>query len=155
SVPQVVPGPSPVGSSAQVEVLPWPEPVEPQPQIAPCEVLPGPSPFGSQSPVLPCEARGPLPVPSPPRVLPPAVPGCVAAGCQPAECCQEVLDAPAGRLWARGEYLLWWIRDSHLPPLVTISPVGSAGILGRPGTAVLIGGSGVDNEERSGGRFEA
>jgi hypothetical protein len=50
--------------------------------------------------------------------------------------------------------LLWWIRDSHLPPLVTASPVGSAGILGQPNTTVLFGGH-TDNEERSGGRFGA
>jgi hypothetical protein len=61
---------------------------------------------------------------------------------------------PAGRFWVSGEYLLWWIRDSHLPPLVTASPPASGGVLGQPGTVVLFGGP-TDNEERSGGRFRA
>jgi hypothetical protein len=56
------------------------------------------------------------------------------------------------RFYFSGEYLLWWIKDSHVPPLVTTGPVGSNGVLGAPGTTVLFGGH-VDNEERSGGRF--
>ncbi len=67
------------------------------------------------------------------------------------ECCN-----PPYCFWASGEYLLWWIKSSSLPPLVTTSPPGtprnSAGVLGMPGTNVLFGGS-VNNEERSGGRF--
>jgi hypothetical protein len=59
---------------------------------------------------------------------------------------------PDARFWASGEYLLWRIRDSHLPPLVTASAPASGGILGQPGTVVLFGGR-TDNEERSGGRF--
>jgi hypothetical protein len=61
---------------------------------------------------------------------------------------------PAGRFWVSGEYLLWWIRDTNLPPLVTAGPPASGGILGKPGTVTLFGGS-TDNEERSGGRFRA
>jgi hypothetical protein len=49
---------------------------------------------------------------------------------------------------------LWWIKNSHYPPIVTTGPVGSTGAIGAPGTVVLFGGS-VDNEERSGGRFTA
>jgi Putative beta barrel porin-7 (BBP7) len=67
-------------------------------------------------------------------------------------------------LYASGEYLLWWIRDSNFPVLATTGPFklnpagstspfsGGAGVLGAPGTVVLFGGE-VDNEERSGGRF--
>lgn len=58
-------------------------------------------------------------------------------------------------LWFRGEYLLWWMKESPVPALVTTSPLGTprelAGVLGAPGTAVLFGGDG--NPERSGGRF--
>ena len=57
------------------------------------------------------------------------------------------------RFYGSAEYLLWWIKDSRFPPLVTTSPPSSAGILGMPGTIVLFGGSEVNNEERSGGRF--
>jgi hypothetical protein len=55
----------------------------------------------------------------------------------------------------RGEYLLWWIRDSQFPVLITTSVPGAAalpGVLGQPGTTVLFGGSDVDNQVRSGGR---
>jgi hypothetical protein len=60
------------------------------------------------------------------------------------------------RFWARAEYLLWWIKDSHYPPLVTTGAATDPlpGALGMPGTQVLFGGR-VDNEERSGGRFTA
>src|SRR5262249_22063690 len=46
-----------------------------------------------------------------------------------------------GRICFRGEYLLWSIRDSHTPALVTTSPPASLGTHGNPGTAVLFGGS--------------
>jgi len=56
-----------------------------------------------------------------------------------------------------GEYLLWWIKNDSVPPLVTASPPGTprvaVGVL--PGATVLFGGSDVDNQERSGGRFTA
>lgn len=65
--------------------------------------------------------------------------------------------APTNRTWVTADYLLWWIRDSDLPPLVTTgTPVAGdpflTGSLGRPDTVILFGGS-IDNEERSGGRF--
>jgi hypothetical protein len=56
--------------------------------------------------------------------------------------------------WVDADYLLWTIKDSQIPPLVTTSPPGtpraSAGVIGAPGTMVLFGGNDVDNEERSG-----
>lgn len=55
--------------------------------------------------------------------------------------------------WARGEYLLWWIKDQALPPLVTTSTSQQAvGRLGFPDTKVLYGGL-VDGELRQGARF--
>lgn len=61
-------------------------------------------------------------------------------------------------LWARGEYLLWWLRPKTLPPLVTTSPSGtaqaSAGVLGASGTQVLYGQNAINGDARSGGRFE-
>ncbi len=61
------------------------------------------------------------------------------------------------RLWARAEYLLWWTQGSHVPPLVTSSPVGTAqadaGVLGKPTTTVLFGDTGLNTRLRSGGRF--
>jgi hypothetical protein len=53
--------------------------------------------------------------------------------------------------------LLWWLNGNHLPPLVTTSPQGTpqgqAGVLGAPGTAVLFGGSDVNDDAHSGGRI--
>jgi hypothetical protein len=53
---------------------------------------------------------------------------------------------PAGEFWLSAKYLLWAVRESRLPPLVSTGPVG-------PGTAVLFGGSGADLGPFSGGRF--
>jgi hypothetical protein len=64
--------------------------------------------------------------------------------------------APYSGLWARADYLLWSMRGSELPPLVTTSPLGTApantGVLGLGTTEVLFGGR-QDNGFRSGGRF--
>lgn len=56
--------------------------------------------------------------------------------------------------YASAEYLLWWYKDSRLPPLVTTGSTTDLfpGALGQPGTGVLIGGS-IGHEEQSGGRF--
>ncbi|HZT81310.1 MAG TPA: BBP7 family outer membrane beta-barrel protein, partial [Gemmataceae bacterium] len=77
----------------------------------------------------------------------------------------EEFDLPPGpvitpypRFYASAEHLLWNIRPSRLPPLVTTGVAqggGVSGNLGGPGTAVLFGGSSVDNEDFSGGRFTA
>jgi hypothetical protein len=49
------------------------------------------------------------------------------------------------------------MKGDSLPPLVTSSPAGTpqsqAGVLGAPGTSVLFGGSAVNDDLRSGGRF--
>jgi hypothetical protein len=64
-----------------------------------------------------------------------------------------------GRVYGGAEYLLWWIRDSRLPPLVTTTPAtvpqAIQGALTAPGTQVLFGGDGHDNGTFSGGRFTA
>jgi hypothetical protein len=69
--------------------------------------------------------------------------------CDP--CCSSNL------FWLSGEYLLWRIRSSNPPPLVTTSPPGTAqanaGVLGVPGTSALFGGSELDHDWFSGGRF--
>ena len=63
-----------------------------------------------------------------------------------------------GQFWLRGEYLLWWTKGSHLPPLVTSGVPGTTplpGGIGQTGTTVLFGNSDVDSGPRSGGRFTA
>jgi len=62
-----------------------------------------------------------------------------------------------GRLWFRGEYLLWSTQGSWIPPLVTTSPPGTlqadAGVLGQPNTSILLGNTSLNTGLRSGGRF--
>jgi hypothetical protein len=64
----------------------------------------------------------------------------------------------ANRLWARGEYLLWWTRDASLPPLVTTSSSTDrtiAGQLGQSTTTILVGnGVGLSSDARSGARVD-
>jgi len=74
---------------------------------------------------------------------------------------EEVLEAEENhsshRLWFRAEYLLWWIKDSNIPPLLTTGPATDPrpGALDSSNTSILFGGGGQDNKNRSGGRFFA
>lgn len=64
--------------------------------------------------------------------------------------------APASCFWVRGEYLLWWTKGSYVPPLITTGVAGTSalpGVLGQPDTTVLFGGSRINNDVGSGGRF--
>ena len=62
-------------------------------------------------------------------------------------------------LFFDAEYLFWWSRGAHLPPLVTTSPSGTeiqdAGVLGEPGTQVLFGDELTSSGPRSGLRLRA
>jgi hypothetical protein len=57
----------------------------------------------------------------------------------------------------RAEYLLWWTDAMDVPALVTTSlngtPRDQAGVLGQPNTTVLYGGTGLNGDAHSGGRF--
>jgi hypothetical protein len=66
-------------------------------------------------------------------------------------CCCSFSD----RFYVSGEYLLWWIRGSNTPPLVTRGSAGDPipGALGLPGTTVLFGGGSVEDNPFSGGRL--
>lgn len=66
------------------------------------------------------------------------------------ECCADSqMCAPPSKLWARGEFLLWWMKGMNLPPLATTDPNG--GVL--PNATVLFGGSTVNEDILPGGRF--
>ncbi len=62
------------------------------------------------------------------------------------------------RVWARADYLMWWVEGMDTPPLITSSPAGTdrnvAGVLGGP-TTILYGGDGLVDAMRPGGRFSA
>jgi hypothetical protein len=59
------------------------------------------------------------------------------------------------RFYASAEYLLWWLKGEHIPPLVTAGSASDLvpGALGQPGTAVLFGDTSINSGVRSGGRF--
>lgn len=72
-------------------------------------------------------------------------------------CCKQSYSL--GRHWVMGEYLLWWIKGSNVPPLLTTSdngtPIGQAGILGNAATTTLYPNTNFDDRERHGGRLRA
>jgi hypothetical protein len=57
--------------------------------------------------------------------------------------------------WLGADYLLWAMKGGRLPPLVTTSPPNSLGILGQPGTSILIGDTDTNRGAFSGGHFVA
>jgi Putative beta barrel porin-7 (BBP7) len=63
---------------------------------------------------------------------------------------------PQDRFWFQADYLAWRLSGAQLPPLVTASPPGTpraqAGVLGAPGTVVLVGDETVNDDYRSGVR---
>jgi hypothetical protein len=67
----------------------------------------------------------------------------------------KTADQPyAPSAWASAEYLVWWVKNGPLSvPLVTAGTAASQGVLGRPGTAILLDGNGFDYRAMSGGRF--
>ena len=83
----------------------------------------------------------------------PIVPGIAkpAPGIKNEKCDEDAW--PADNLWRWddcGEYLLWWIKSSRLPPIV----VAGSGNLSQPGTRSLFGGDEpIDMQARSGGSF--
>lgn len=72
--------------------------------------------------------------------------------CDPCCCCI----CPPGRIWARGELLVWWADGMNVPPLVTAGNVNqdNPAALGVAGTSVLYGGDAIDMGTLVGGRFE-
>jgi hypothetical protein len=117
---------------------------------------PNPLPPGSSPPVhsqpgaaVPFAGGGPMPTPG-------WNDPCSADACADADCaCDGPCCGPQYKYYASAEYLLWWVREAHLPPLVTTGPnltTGFLGTLGGPGTVVLVGGR-YSYDTFSGGRF--
>lgn len=71
-------------------------------------------------------------------------PGCDNCGC-----------TFGNRFYATTDYVLWWIKGSKTPPLVTRGSASDTipGALNLPGTNVLFGGHSVEDNPFSGGRF--
>jgi hypothetical protein len=65
---------------------------------------------------------------------------------------------PGNRFYISAEYLLWWVKGSPVPPLLTTSNGADgmlSGALGLPGTTVLYGGNSLLGDPRSGARLMA
>jgi hypothetical protein len=64
-----------------------------------------------------------------------------------------------GTCWLGVDYLMWWIRGSRIPPLLTTNPTGTplaqAGLIGTGGTTVRFGDRTFDNDFRNGVRGRA
>jgi hypothetical protein len=77
----------------------------------------------------------------------------IAVDAETAEMLEAMRRPP--RLWARAEFLVWWIRPANFPPLVTTGPFSELrpGALDSLDTQVLFGQSGMDYQHRAGGRF--
>jgi hypothetical protein len=130
----------------------------------------GPPPEGEPAAVLNGWRRAPVEPPSGPPDVPPPSPEPVTAfrswfdrgvcdcdpptapPCDAGVCCDGCL---GNRWYGSAEYLLWWVKGSPLPPLVTAGSAGdpNPGALGLPGTVVLFGDRDVGSGARSGGRF--
>lgn len=99
----------------------------------------------------------PVSDPPPPTLLPaptPIEPPAAAPSTPPPPLPELALDCFATRFWISADYLLWWIKDSRLPALLTTGSLDDAvpGALGQPATQILFGGD-VNNPVRSGARF--
>lgn len=127
---------------------------------APAPMAPSPMQNAQSAPVLPSVAESPTSAPAP-EALPvdrrPWNPSLKQGSEWPYP------EPPHGWLsgrcpdweefWLGADYLLWAIKGGRLPALVTASSPDSRGILGLPGTSVLIGNTEVNRGAFSGGRF--
>jgi hypothetical protein len=87
--------------------------------------------------------------------LPPGSPEIKLANDCPlcADGCPPEHDPVNPRVFARAEYLLWFMNKDRAPVLATTGTVDSNAILGANGTVPLFGGGPIGQSMRSGGRF--
>ncbi len=78
-------------------------------------------------------------------------------GVHPSHMAGLFCDCVNDRIWFRSEFLGWWTKGFAVPALVTTSPAGTdisvAGILGQPGTSVLLGNEDLRGGFQPGERF--
>ena len=103
-----------------------------------------PPPPGAYAPPPPPGAYVPPPPPPGVYVAPP--PAVYVPGPPPGPY------EPVGA-WFNAEYLLWWIKDNRVPPLVTAGVAGVPDVLGPADTTTLFNGGNVSDGPLSGGRF--
>lgn len=119
-------------------------------QSTPGESLPNPSRSapGASAATVPAVSPGAeMPLPAMDTL---GAPGSLVPGGDASSC------AIPGRFWGGVEYLMWWTRDDHAPPLLTTGPLPlPVGVLGNSTTSILLGGGHLDQETFSGARFTA
>jgi hypothetical protein len=106
---------------------------------------PARDPYPAKSPIVPVDYKGPADEPTHPAPID----------------FKPDTGIPAPRFWARGEYLLWWVKDAPLPvPIVTTGnpnvgfpTLNTAGGINQGGTQVLLGDGPYDFGAFSGMRF--
>ncbi|MCS6851192.1 MAG: BBP7 family outer membrane beta-barrel protein [Gemmataceae bacterium] len=70
--------------------------------------------------------------------------------------CSSCPADPSSKIWFRGEYLLWWLKDAQTSvPILTTGTPASLGIIGNPGTVTLLGDGIFNNAGFSGARMTA
>lgn len=74
-----------------------------------------------------------------------------AAAQKPKVDLRDYHSGPPECMWIDADYLLWWTKSGPLPvTLASTSPGASLGVLGNPGTTVLIGNTSFDYGTQSG-----
>lgn len=174
----VLPAPTEVGGSA-AEPLPPAQPAKQDAQPAPAAKKPVQSVPAAKSAekdapsVIEVDTEGKVTVVPEPRFQPlkakaPPPPVTVS---EPTKVLDEhviIVDNSGSPLWgggtasqtrfyAQSEYLLWWTRGMHLPPLVLTdsptTPIANLGVLGNGTSQLLYGNSNTSTGPNSGGRF--
>jgi hypothetical protein len=116
----------------------------------PAESLPAPRNYGGGGSEVPADQATPgvslLPGPGMhgPEVGDGAAPGLIPA---------VAIDGVPYHCWVEGDYLHWWLKENRFPALLTTSPTTSLGILGQPGTTILVGNNDLDRTDRNGAQL--
>jgi hypothetical protein len=106
---------------------------------------------------LPAQPALPFVMPAPPGLFPPTMMPPVSAdgGADGDDSGSDERPHLCDHFWANAEMLLWWIKSTHTPTLLTTGSPADAfpGAFGQPGTSPLFGGDLAYNL-RPGGHFD-
>lgn len=72
---------------------------------------------------------------------------CLMGDVPEAVCWQEP-EQPRDRLFARVDFLWWYLKKDEIPPLLTTGPDGTTGVPGDPGVTTFYGGSIMSRHDR-------
>ncbi|WP_029629690.1 BBP7 family outer membrane beta-barrel protein [Zavarzinella formosa] len=153
----MVPMPGSIGSSTPMPVVTSPS------MPGPAFVTPGtPIPMNGPIPGVPVMVQPPGGgMPGPEMGMPgPVIASPMPGGCDSPYGCGIPglagvggMPVPMSRWYTSGEYLLWWMKGYIAPPLATVGPVASEGILGRPGVTTIYPTDRITNNPISGFRM--